>query len=58
MPKNEGGFYRLLLPLPVLVDTKEEWKRALSFVIALSREYQRMTVLRTDPARSHSFTSA
>lgn len=37
-------FYRLL---PMLVSAKEEWKRALSFVVAFPREDQGMTVLRT-----------
>jgi hypothetical protein len=33
------------------VYAKEEWKRALSFVVALSREDQGMTVLRTRSAK-------
>jgi hypothetical protein len=45
----EGDIGRLL---PMLVSTKEEWKRALGFVIALAREDQGMTVLRAYPAWS------
>ena len=43
--------YRLLLPLPVLVSTKEEWKRTLSFIVAFPREDQDMAVLRTKSAK-------
>ena len=38
--------------LPMMDCTKEEWKRALGFIVAFPGEDQRMTVLRTDPAGS------
>ena len=52
----ERGSNRLLLPLPVLVSTKEEWKRTLSFVVAFPREDQGMTVLRAQSTEDSRFS--
>jgi len=46
--RDVGGSNRLL---PMLVSAKEEWKRALGFIVAFPGEDQRMTVLRTESTK-------